>query len=673
MAELQVINPMQDNTGSGVDFMVLKFADAAIPTFKEAKHKDIVLYGEDNNYPDYLTYLFNKSAKHNAIVNGKSFYIFGRGFSNGDFVCNRLNEGLNDVIKKCVLDVELYGGFRLELVYNALGKICEIYHASYDTIRLSKESGYYYSETWDKYTKEAIPIPDFNPSLPGTQLYSYNQYRPNTKYYPLPDYIGANNYIETDIEISKYYLSAIRNGMIPSKMVQFFSGEPTEDKKKAIERRFQNKFAGSENSGRIIMVFNNNGTTPVQIDDMSATDLDKQFIELNKTCQQEIFSGHLVTSPMLFGIKTEGQLGGNTELRTAYELFNNTYAKPKAEVISQEITYLLSFSIWPGVYELEPTEPVGLQIDINSVIDKLPTSFIFDKLGIEDAVPEQPISAPGTASLPVNENIKNLSGRQQQNLDRIIRRYKKGLSNEAQTRLLIKSGLGLSDDEISTLLGIQTKMSKQHTEDEIIAMFDACGDSKDDFEIIRSKYVSFEIADSEEDEAIYIKDAFRDFTTTEAKIIALIKKDPLITPAAIAQVIGQSEALVTSKIASLTQGGYIESTEIASGVDTVISRTITETIKLPPAIIDKQPVNVISVRYSYEGPQDSRNRPFCAKLLQLNRLYTRAEIERISARLGYSVWDRRGGWYTLPGTNDHRPYCRHRWKSNLVVQKKVIS
>lgn len=666
--EQQATNPMKDD-----NIIVLKFADAAIPVFKENRNKDFINYGEDNNYPEYLSYLFNKSAKHNAIINGKSFYIFGRGFANGDFVCNRLNESLNDVVKKCVLDVELYGGFRIEIVYNALGKICELYHASYETIRLSKESGYWYADSWDRYTKEAIPIPDFNPAYPGTQLYSYTQYRPNTKYYPLPDYIGANNYIETDIEISKYYLSIIRNGMMPSKYIQFFTGDPTEDKKKSIERRFKDKFTGSEKSGSIILEFLNDPSKATQITDLSATDLDKQFIELNKTCQQEIFSGHLVTSPMLFGIKTEGQLGGNTELRTSYELFNNTYAKPKAEVISQEITYLLSYSIWPSIYELEPTEPVGLQIDVNSVIDKLPTSFIFDKLGIEDIAPEDATVAPVSASLPVNENIKNLSGRQQQQLERVIRKYRKGQLDEPTSRTLLKTGLGLDDEQVNTILGI--KFSKQFSEDEIIGMFDACGDAKEDFEIIKSKFVSFEIADSEEDEKIYMRDAFRDFTTTEAKIIALIKKDPLITPQAISQVIGQSTALVESKIASLTKAGYIESAEVVPsyGTDTVISRTITESIKLPPAIIKNEPVNVISVRYSYEGPQDAKNRPFCAKLLQLDRLYTRAEIEKISARLGYSVWDRRGGWYTLPGTDTHRPYCRHRWKSNLVVQKKVIS
>jgi DUF4097 and DUF4098 domain-containing protein YvlB len=76
----------------------------------------------------------------------------------------------------------------------------------------------------------------------------------------------------------------------------------------------------------------------------------------------------------------------------------------------------------------------------------------------------------------------------------------------------------------------------------------------------------------------------------------------------------------------------------------------------------------ISVRYSYEWnedvPEKERNtpehpsRPFCKKLMELNRLYTRKDIEDISERLGYSVWDRKGG-----------DGCRHRWVSQTVVKK----
>ena len=54
--------------------------------------------------------------------------------------------------------------------------------------------------------------------------------------------------------------------------------------------------------------------------------------------------------------------------------------------------------------------------------------------------------------------------------------------------------------------------------------------------------------------------------------------------------------------------------------------------------------------------------------MQLDRLYSRAEIETISARLGYSVFDRRGGWWTKPN-GQHSPSCRHIFYAQTVIKK----
>jgi DNA-binding Lrp family transcriptional regulator len=693
------------------DIIVLKFADAKIPVFKESRNKDYIRYGDKNNYPEYLTYLFNKSAKHNAILTGKAFYVFGNGYANGNFIANRLGESLNDISKKAILDVEVYGGFRFEIIYNAMGQIAEIYHVDYSTIRKGKEQGYYYKECWniadsfggvrDNLHETEQFIPGFNPSNPsGSQIYAYDEYRPMVRFYPLPSYIGCNNYIETDIEISKYYLSAIRNGMMPSKMVQFYQGEPSEDKKREIEARFQRKFSGAENAGKFILVFNNGKDKQVDVSDLSASEVDKQFVELNKTCQQEIFSGHLVTSPLLFGIKTEGQLGGNTELYTAYNIFQNTYATPKSQSFDKEINYLLGYSKFKGVYNLQPTDPIGIQFDVKDVVNSLPKAFVFDKLGIPKELwdtenigadnrptpttpiaplPQVPVNTPGTntpaSALASNDNIKNLTAKQHQQLLRIIRQYTKKQLTEAAAKTLLRTGLGLSDEDINSVLGIQVTMSADQKLDDVIAVFDAYGDSKDDYEILRSKKVVFTSdLEMEADEDIFIKEAFKtyDVTLTEEKILELIRKDKRITPEVIAGAIGQSKAYVEAKIDNLTKRGYIESITSVIGPDEIIERSVKEDISIPPPPVGKTNPAQIFIKYSYEVKRGAgptlipTSRPFCIKMIGLNRLYSRAEIEQISSRLGYSVFDRKGGWW------GDSPECRHRWESHILVQKREI-
>jgi DNA-binding Lrp family transcriptional regulator len=724
--------PVVDTTP---EFLVLKFADSRIPVFKESRNKDYIKYGDDNLYPDYLTYLFNKSAKHGAIIGGKAFYIFGEGYENGDIIVNRLGETLNDIAKKSILDIEIYGGYRWEIIWNAARKVAEIYHVDYTTIRVGKNGGYYFKECWDANNRdEEIFMPAFNPNTPfGSQLYAYNEYRPKTRFYPLPEYIGSNNFIETDIEISKYYLSAIRNGMTPSKMIQFFQGEPTEDKKREIEHRMAKKFAGAENAGKFLLVFNAvNASRSVEVNDLSATDLDKHMIELNKTCQQEIFSGHRVTSPMLFGIKTEGQLGGNTELKASYELFVATYAKPKANAFDKELNYILNYSSKPGKYELRQTDPIGWQVpeallsqavspdDVreklglpiieksadnqatrtlnaingmsplvaNKILEKLTDNEIRGLAGLPtkpggDVLPVPEGGAPAVVEptldsdepiIPINENIKNLSGKQQQNIERIVKKYKQGKITLEVAKHMLQTGYGLSDKDINIYLGIQpVVMSADEEEEYIVGMFDEYGDTRDDYEIIKSKKVCFNSElEAEEDEAVYIQEAFKtlDVTRTENEILNLLRKDPKITPKVIAETIGQTEKYVASKLQSLIKRGYIETATELIGDDEIISRTIPESVDIvPPALLENPPVQVM-VKYSYEvkpniGPAIiPTSRPFCRKMIALNRLYSRADIEKISVRLGYSVFDRKGGWW------GKSPECRHIWKSNIVVRKK---
>lgn len=725
------------------EFVVMKFADSKIPVFKESRNKDYIKYGDDNKYPDYLTYLFNKSAKHSAIVSGKAFYIFGEGFENGDMVVNRLGDTLNDISKKAILDIELYAGFRWEVIWNAAGKVKEVYHIDYTTIRVGKNGGYYFKENWDVLNRdEEIYIPAFNPGNPvGSQVYAYNEYRPKTRYYPLPEYIGSNNFIETDIEISKYYLSAIRNGMTPSKMIQFFKGEPSEDKKREIEKRMSMKFSGAENAGKFLLVFNDsNATNPVQVDDLSATDLDKHMIELNKTCQQEIFSGHRVTSPMLFGIKTEGQLGGNTEMKAAYELFQATYSIPKANAFEKEVTHLFSFSSQPVEYKLRPTDPIGWQIPESLIAQAVTPDDVREKLGLPIA--DKPTGPQGNKTLlaisgvsplvankilekltdneirglaglapiaggdailgpdgmpvtsttsaptldtdepPVNPNLKDLTIKQLNKILSISAKYQRGVLTYNQALLFIQ-GYGLTAEDAAQFLVTPTEeeplpqqpsamAAVELTEEETIDVFDEYGENKEDYEILKSKKVCFTaVEEAAEDEEVYIQEAFKtlDITQTEKAILDLIKKDPKITPDVIATAIKQTKKYVTSKLGNMVKRGIIETAVEAIGADEIVSRIIPDAIDLKPPTTKNPPVS-ISVMYSYEvkpgvGPDIiPTTRPFCVRMIKLNRLYTRADIEKISARLGYSVWDRKGGWW------GNSPECRHRWQSNIVVKKK---
>jgi hypothetical protein len=231
---------------------------------------------------------------------------------------------------------------------------------------------------------------------------------------------------------------------------------------------------------------------------------------------------------------------------------------------------------------------------------------------------------------------------------------------------MLSGGLGLSEAEINTMLGVdddpETEDQFSEQENEAVKIFEEYGEQREFFNIFRDKpvYSSFEafVIDNTIDGA------------SDKKILELIKKDPLIPAAVLAKAIGKEIEFVYDRLQHLQDIGAIVKDEITQ------ARTLTRPIN---EIIDEPLRTTIEVRYSYEWkkvvPQGQRNsathpsRPFCARLMQLDRLYTRRVIEAISSRLGYSVFDRGGGWWTRP-SGYHSPSCRHEWRANVVVKKK---
>jgi len=642
----------------------IKFADVKLPEMVELPGKGYVQFGEDNLYPNMLLEKLNKSSKHNGIILGKVNYIIGNGISykdnsNQELIPNK-NETINDLLKKVSTDIEIFGGVYLELHYNALGNVGAVYHVPYHKVRTNKDNTQYYIKDWTQSTRvQPEIVAAYNPAVKeGKQILFYKEYRPGLESYSYPGYIGALNWIEVDIELSKYHLSTIKNGMFSSKLINFNEGKPSPEEQQVVETKFKKKFTGSENAGGIVLSFSDDPAKAPTVLDLSNTDLDKHFDILNKTTEQQIFAGHQVTSPMLFGIRVEGQLGGRSEMRDAYEIFKNTYVNDKQRALETLFTEISILFGVEGEMVIAPIEPIAFEFSEATIKEVAPKAWILEKLGIdltkypESAQPEvQPTAQP---LAPVNENLKNLTGRQWQGVNRIIRNFEKGRINKEQAKLLLKSSLGLSDEEINVMLSIDNEMefSAQDNEELLLAEFAQHGESKDNYNVITSRSrFNFQ----------------EELTQAEVNILDLIKKDKRITPEVIGRALKMPVDEVKDIIANLLEGGLIIASVKKIGVDEIIERTMPEPLS---ELTDKKPKTYEQkIMYSYEGPRDSSNRTFCRRLLDMDKFFSRADIETMSARLGYSVWDRRGGWWTKPD-GERSPSCRHRWVQNFVIRKK---
>lgn len=596
-----------------MDLRVVTFAEARQPEFKEKKGEGYIQYGDRNDYPNYLVDLFNKSAKHNAIVKSKVHYISANGWKGSEEAENFIEkvnrmESLNDLTRKVSLDAELFGGYYLELIWSATGQLAEIWHCDYTKIRTNKDNTqFWYKEEWNDRNEKAQVYPAFNPANPyGKQILYVKEYRPNMGFYSLPGYFGALNYIESDIEISKHVLGNAQTGFSASKLITLPNGEPSDEEKRNIEKRFTNRFSGSDGKKFILAFVNDSARKPI-VDDLGTSDITKEdFGRVDSLIQTNIFSGHQITTPSIFGIAEAGKLGSRSEMRDGYEIFKNTYVNSKQMHLEGVFNMLAKYR---GIAEPElsiiPTEPIGFEFTENLLKEIAPKEWLLEKAGID-------ITKYQTETVPV--------------------------------------------------------VQAEQFSDDFSAFFEF-GEAKQGFNIWKQK-ARFN------DDLEY--QMFAEVSQLQANVLDLMSKDKRITPEVLATTLDQNVDTINLVIKSLVENGYVLVNEyvIGEGIDENI---ITEHILTEPLadilVKIKPQTKEILIRYSYEWKEGFNNRdkktsrPFCVALLEADKMYSRSEIESISARLGYSVWDRRGGWYTEPGTNEHSPSCRHQWVSNIVTRR----
>ena len=612
------------------ELLVLSFAEAKQPEYKEKKGEGggYIEFGHKNEYPNYLVDLFNKSAKHNAIIKGKVNYITGNGFKIvGDadpigeqFIASaNQSESLTEVLRKVSTDIEIFGGAYLQIIWSQVGEnLNEIYHIDYTKVRANEDNTqYWYSDNWKErnYKKEVYNA--FNSQVrTGTQILYLKEYRPNLNAYALPGYFGALNSIESDIEISKHVLGNAQTGFSASKLITLPNGEPTDDEKRTIERKFTERFTGSDGK-KFILSFTNDASRKPIVDDLGASDITKEdFQNVDKLIQQNLYAGHQITAPDLFGISTPGQLGSRQQMRDSYEIFKNTYVNDKQIYLEQVFNLLAKLHGASSEMQIVSVEPIGIDFTEAVIKEIAPKAWILEKLGID------------------------------------LSKYETETINDA----------------IPTAT---EQMKASFSDDDVISMFAEFGESKEDYAIFKSREV-FGASATLAEEEMNLEFAEQALTVLEANVLDLIQKDKRVTAEVISGTLKTDVNIIKRVLEGLSTRGIVRIKEVGGTLERSLPRPLSE-LNAP-----KAQTTTFMVRYSYEWrtdiPTGQRNsaqrpsRPFCARLMQLDRLYSRAEIETISARLGYSVFDRRGGWWTRPN-GEHSPSCRHRWLAQTVIKK----
>ena len=686
-----------------------------VPEFKEEASKDWVIYGTDapwrNRYPDYLLHLFNRSAKHYAIINGKVDYIVGNGWSVDGSGLTTVNlarlqkfinepnpdETLNEILSKVAVDLEIFGGFALEIIPDKKGGMAEIRHAEFAKYRVSKDGKqFFYSSDWSKNPPkdlETIPAFDWTEKAKGKQLLYVKAYHPQSDWYPLPPYLGAVPYIEIDYEIANFHLSSVKNGFVAGTMINFFNGQPTEEEQQAIEDKITEKFCGTDNANKIILNFNDSKEQSAEILRMDGNDFDKRFDILNDTVRTEIFTGHRIVDPALFGIQSDGIFTNRNQIRDSYELFKNTYVNGRQRFIESIFNGLASLAGFEKRLLIQDSEPITESFSESTKVSVMQTDEIRAAIGlpVEKSDNAEVGSAEKQAQASLKGSVGGVGG-----VITVLQNVNSGLIAPSSAIELLIQLYGFDEaiataivtgrkvtEQPSVVAQMQSVLSEAQEEEQICQHFAGVGLSLDEYEIVRPiKKVRFH----SDKQMLASEDLVKRFGFAEDAVLfgvlEELNKNPLITYAALAEAFGIDVTEVATIVQDLIYRNFL--TIGAEVLEGGAMRALTITPRGTSALASATPLEVtyqVAYRYVRSDEASSKGeisygilpttRKFCVDMIGLSskQVWTSKQIMDIGMRENRNVWLRRGGFWTREKTNVTTAYCRHAWEQ-VVVRKR---
>ena len=614
MNNISTIQYSMENNTKGKGIAAFRFGAAArvpLPTTSTQRVGDYKVFGwgKDNLYPNQLVNLYLESPLHGGIINGKVHFITAGGMKyEGENIAlwtqiynNYESEyNLDDIASELCRDGEIFNAFAV-LCRKRLGtNSYTIEHINFEELRLVEKEDKDEPTRWahcvdwsdSKLARNATIYDEF---IKGEEqpvfIYVWTAHSKTPKErltyggklvatpYPNPPYNSGIRAIMTDVSIQQFDYNEIANNFAGGTHLHFSDGIPDDDDKKAFERDIEDKTQGPENAGFTLVTYSDGDSRkPVTITSLMGNNQPDRYINKSKRVEDSILQAHSVTSGLLFGIKTAGQLGGSEELDIAYAIMKANYFSSKKRLLADFFK-----ALFRDIYNL-----VG-EIDFNEF------SIEFSPAAVAQPTP-QPTEAP--------------------------------------TEQFVNEG----------------------NDGDIVSMFASVGRPKEHYKVIEGMPV-YNPDDNERTEAERMSAyQFADLPEMAVRVLALIKEKN--DYGAILQALELDQAELSEIYELIIEEGLFdpEANEITEAGERVTTPNI-------------------EVLYSYElregvsGPDilpDGRTRPFCEQLINLNRLYTREEINTISERADRNVWLFKGGWYHDPNTNTNLPFCRHTWVQNVV-------
>lgn len=342
-------------------------------------------------------------------------------------------------------------------------------------------------------------------NLEGTQfkgqIYYHGGIRPPYKFYPVPKYWSGQQWIYVDGQIQQFHKENLDNGFFQSVLMTQI-GDPNQMTKnpkyqttdlaadgvtkiqrstKTVGEEFNDQmgsmFSGVKKAGTVMNIW---AKTLDQAPKLQSFPVNSQFDVLAGTFTDAIRGITIATEvPAILANlpQQNSSLGSDGNAMNMAVQLMQSRVSGKKKILENFYNNVLLPNLQKSVTEkvkILDYSPIASTIDYynfhafelywNFMNDQEKADFLnanVDEIKVAPRPATQSVQLPTTvpgkeppAPTQINDNLKNLTGRQQQNLSRIIRNFIRGNSSQIEATMLLKNGFGVSDIEVLDLLGI---------------------------------------------------------------------------------------------------------------------------------------------------------------------------------------------------------------------------
>jgi hypothetical protein len=337
----------------------------------------VVLFAQDNMYPQLLNELVYMSPLHSSIVRFKRMTIAGKGYtitpqvgiSELDKI--RINQfellvdgkrSLNELVSDLVMDFVIHERICIKVDWNedhtAIRKMVRV---APEKVRFYKKNKFgeidklAFNDNWRGYSinNSTIPYPAFDQYAKGEhcQMFVHQLNSPGLNYYNQPSYSPALNWCFLDGSISQYQKSNILNSINPSIIIQLKEQPANQEEMDSILRNLMESYAGPTEAGLPFVTVSPDTESMPNIIQMNGNALDKTFNVTQEIITKQICYSHSI-DPVILGIATGGALGQTQQLQEAYNIYNDTVVVTSQKFIEDVINKFLFINKIPATFKL---------------------------------------------------------------------------------------------------------------------------------------------------------------------------------------------------------------------------------------------------------------------------------------------------------------------------------